>query len=114
MSSHIVVFMTASSMDEAAGVARSMVEARLVACCNIIPQIRSIYHWQGQIHDEPEVMMVAKTRQEMLPAIIEKVRSMHSYDVPEIVAVPMAGALDSYLSWIDANVAGPKSARAEQ
>jgi len=106
MSSHIVVLMTASSTEEAERIAKAIVEARLVACCNIIPQIRSIYHWQGEIHDDPEVMMVAKTRADALPTLIEKVRMLHSYEVPEIISVPIAGGFDAYLSWIDENVTG--------
>lgn len=107
MSSHILVMMTASSAEEAANVAKAIVESRLAACCNIVPQIRSIYHWQGKVHDEAEVMMVAKTRRDALPALIQKVQSVHSFDVPEIIALPIEGALDAYLSWIDENV-GPQ------
>ena len=106
MSSHIVVLMTASSAEEAERIAKAIVEARLVACCNIIPQIRSIYHWQGKVHDDPEVMMIAKTRQDVLPTLIDKVRMLHSYEVPEIISVPITGGFDAYLSWIDRNVAG--------
>ena len=93
--------MTAGSADEAASVARTLVEGGLVACCNIIPQIRSIYRWQGKVHDEAEVMMVAKTRADLLPDVIRAAKSAHSYDVPEIIAMPIVGGLDAYLSWID-------------
>ena len=104
MSAHVVVLMTASSAEEAQNVAKAIVEARLAACCNIIPQIRSIYHWHGSIHDEAEVMMIAKTRQDLMPDLIAKVRSIHSYEVPEIIAMPIVAGLDAYLGWIDANV----------
>ena len=104
MSSHVVVFMTASSPEEAEGVAKALVRARLVACCNIVPQIRSIYWWQGEVHDEPEVMIIAKTRAEAMPALIAQVRAVHSYEVPEIIALPIEAGNDAYLSWIDANV----------
>lgn len=107
MNTHVIVLMTASSADEAERIAKALVEARLVACCNIIPQIRSIYRWQGSIHDEAEVMMVAKTRQDRLPDLIAKVRSIHSYDVPEIIATPIVAGLDAYLSWIDESVQEP-------
>ena len=107
MHTHIMLSMTASSADEAAAVARKLVDAQLVACCNIVPEIRSIYRWQGQVHDEAEAMMVAKTRADLLPEIMRAVKSVHSYDVPEIVATPIVGGLDAYLSWVDENVKSP-------
>ncbi len=106
MSPYVVVMMTASSADEAAAVGRALVDARLVACCNIVPQIRSIYRWQGKVHDEAEAMMFAKTRRDLLPDVIRTAKEAHSYDVPEIIAVPIEAGLDAYLSWIDANVGG--------
>ena len=107
MSTHIAVLMTAGSPEEAVHVARALVEGRLVACCNIVPQIRSIYRWQGQVHDESEVLLIAKTRRDLLPSVIRKVTHVHSYEVPEITAVPIEGGLDAYLSWIDDCVAQP-------
>lgn len=97
---NIVVFITASSEDEAAVIARALVEARLAGCVNIIRGIRSIYSWQGKIEDEAEVLMVAKTRKNLFEGLAEKVKELHSYSVPEIIALPLAEGSEAYLKWL--------------
>ena len=96
----IVVFMTAPNEDEAAGIARALVEARLAACVNMVKNIRSVYSWQGNIEDEAEVLMIAKTRKDLFEALSEKVRELHSYEVPEIIALPIIAGSAEYLKWI--------------
>jgi len=96
----IVVLITTSDEDEAARIARALVEARLAGCVNIIKDIRSIYSWQGKIEDEKEVLMVAKTRESLLDPLMEKVKELHSYTVPEIIALPIIQGSEDYLKWL--------------
>jgi len=96
----IVVFITTSNEDEAAKISRALVESRLAGCVNIIRDIRSIYSWQGKIEDEPEVLMIAKTRKPLLDAFMKKVKELHSYTVPEIIALPIIGGSEDYLKWL--------------
>ena len=96
----VVIFVTTSSSAEAAKIGRALVEEKLVACANIVPQVRSIYRWQGKICDEPEALMVLKTRSGRIQKIIKRVRSLHSYTVPEIIALPIVAGSKEYLRWI--------------
>lgn len=101
MTDKIVVFSTCGSEEEAVRVARGLVEAQLAACVNIVSQIRSIYRWQGAIEDGTEWLLVIKTRRELFGAIAAKLRSIHSYEVPEAIALPIVDGLPDYLAWID-------------
>ncbi len=96
----IVVLITASDEDEAERIARALVEARLAGCVNIIKDIRSIYSWQGKIEDEKEVLMVAKTQKSLLDPLMGKVKELHSYTVPEIIALPIIQGSEDYLKWL--------------
>jgi periplasmic divalent cation tolerance protein len=96
----IVVFMTAKDRAEARSIARALVEERLVSCVNIVPKIESMYTWKGQVCDEAESMMVAKTRAALLPRIVRRVRKLHSYEVPEIISVKIEGGSADYLKWV--------------
>ncbi len=97
---NIVVFITASNEDDAADIARALVEQKLAACVNIVRNIRSIYTWQGKTEDDTEVLMVVKTQKRHFSALSEKVRELHSYDVPEIIALPIVEGSGDYLEWI--------------
>lgn len=97
---NFIVFITASSENEAAKIARSLVEARLAGCVNIIKNIRSVYSWEGKIEDETEVLMIAKTQKKLLNPIIKKVKELHSYSVPEIIAMPITEGSEDYLKWL--------------
>jgi periplasmic divalent cation tolerance protein len=96
----IVIFITVPNEDEAVRIARSLVESRLAACVNIVRNIRSIYTWQGNIEDDPEVLMIVKTRKNLFDALSEKVRELHSYEVPEIIALPIIKGSEDYLKWL--------------
>ncbi|HDH53181.1 MAG TPA: divalent-cation tolerance protein CutA [Nitrospirae bacterium] len=96
----IVTFITAPSEDEAARIARSLVETRLAACVNIIKNMRSIYTWQGNVEDDSEVLMIVKTRKSLFKTLSAKVRELHSYDVPEIIALPVIEGSEEYLKWL--------------
>jgi periplasmic divalent cation tolerance protein len=96
----IIVFITASKEDEAVTIARAIVEDRLAGCVNIIRNLRSIYRWQGNIEDDKEVLMIAKTKKKLFKALEKKVKELHSYTVPEIVAVPIIAGSKDYLQWL--------------
>lgn len=97
----IVVYITAPNEDEAARMAKALVEARLAGCVNIIRNIRSIYSWQGRIEDEPEVLMVVKTQKSLFEELSKKVRELHSYSVPEIIALPIIEGSQDYIRWLN-------------
>jgi len=97
----IVVYITAPSEEEAAKLALALVEERLAACVNIVRSIRSIYRWQGNIEDDAEVLMIVKTQKHNYPTLEKRVREMHSYSVPEIIALPIMEGSADYLKWLE-------------
>jgi len=96
----VVVLVTAGSTEEAARVGRALVEERLAACANVIGPIRSIYRWQGAIEDAAEHLLLVKARAGDLDALEARVRALHSYDVPEVLALPIRGGSAAYLAWL--------------
>jgi periplasmic divalent cation tolerance protein len=97
---NLIVFITASNDDEAVKIARALVEARLAGCVNIIKDIRSIYRWEGKIEDDAEVLMIAKTRKHLFDSLMKKVKEIHSYTVPEIIAMPIVEGSEDYVKWL--------------
>lgn len=97
---NLIVFITASSEDEASKISRALVEARLAGCVNIIKNIRSIYSWEEKIEDETEVLMIAKTQKNLFDSLMKKVKALHSYKVPEIIAMPIVDGSEDYLKWL--------------
>jgi periplasmic divalent cation tolerance protein len=100
----IVVLMTAGSREEAVRLADLLVGARLAACVQILPEIESVYHWQGAIERAPEVLLLAKTTLRNFDALEAAVRSLHSYETPEIIALPITASSAPYLQWLTASV----------
>ena len=102
MSEHIIVFSTVP--DEAKGreIARTLVEERLAACVTISAACRSFYWWEGKIADEGEFMLVIKTKAPLYPKLEEKLKGIHPYTVPEIIALPIVKGSKKYLDWLDA------------
>jgi periplasmic divalent cation tolerance protein len=96
----LVVYITAPSEEEGAKIARTLVEERLAGCVNIVPEIRSIYSWQGKIEDEKEVLLIVKTRLKLFNALKSRVLNMHSYSVPEIIALPIVDGSEEYIKWL--------------
>ncbi|UNK43006.1 divalent-cation tolerance protein CutA [Luteimonas sp. S4-F44] len=86
-------------------IARALVDAHLAACVNLVPGVTSIYRWQGQVQTDTEVLLVIKTTNDRLEALSERLRALHPYDVPELVALPVVGGLADYLHWVDAETA---------
>lgn len=100
MNEAIVVLVTAPSADKAAEIARALVEERLAACGNILPGVRSIYRWEGRVHDEPEVLLLLKTTAERFDALRARVVALHPYEVPEVIRLDIAAGHAPYLDWI--------------
>lgn len=104
----VVVLVSAPTADAAADLARALVEEGLAACGQVIPGMRSIYRWAGEIQDEPEALLVLKTERRMLPALKERLPALHPYQVPELLAVPVEDGHPPYLAWLAASV-GPRA-----
>ena len=99
-----LVYMTTGSPEEARRIGEALVEKRLAACVNIIDGMHSIYRWEGKLQKDRETVMIAKTTRDRLPALIETVKSMHSYDCPCIVSFDIDGGHPGFLEWIGTEV----------
>jgi periplasmic divalent cation tolerance protein len=98
----LIIFCTTASEQEAADISKTVVEEGLAACANIIPQIRSIYRWKEEIWDKGETLIIIKSREELFEKIRSRIKELHSYEVPEIAAVPLDKGDAAYLQWIEA------------
>ena len=96
----IIILVTAASEEEAGKIGRALVEAGLIACANILPGIRSIFFWEGRVTQEQECLLLLKSRGDLFEAIAAAVKSLHSYTVPEIIALPITHGSQDYLAWI--------------
>lgn len=105
MSDAIVVFMTTPNREEAARLAEMLVGARLAACVQILPEIESVYRWQGRIEREAEVLLLAKSTRDKFEELERQVTAIHSYETPEIMAVPVVAVSDKYREWLNETVA---------
>jgi len=106
LKSSIVILITASSKEEARTLARDLVETRLAACANLLPGVQSLFHWNGKVEEAEEVLLILKSRAELFERIEARVRKLHSYEVPEIIALPILNGSAPYLAWIDAETGG--------
>jgi periplasmic divalent cation tolerance protein len=97
-----LVYMTAASKDEALAIGTALVEQRLAACANVIDGMISVYRWEGKVQHDAEAVLIAKTREELVPALTEKVKALHSYTCPCVVALPITGGNGAFLDWIAA------------
>lgn len=95
------VYITASDASEAARIGRALVEERLAACANVINGMTSIYRWQDEICEDTEAVLIAKTSDDKVAALTERVKALHSYDCPCIAALPITGGNPAFLSWIE-------------
>jgi len=112
MTDKVVVFVTCSSAEEASRIARALVEGRLAACVNISSPIRSVYRWQGKLSDDEEVLLIIKTTRELFDPLRRAVEKLHSYQVPEVICLPVIDGAPNYLNWIGASVAPESEALA--
>jgi periplasmic divalent cation tolerance protein len=104
-----LIYMTAGSAEEARRIGKALVEARLAACVNLIEGMKSMYWWEGAVQEDAEVVMIAKTRAALVEPLTAKVRGLHSYDCPCVVAVPIAGGNPAFLEWIAKETRGTQS-----
>ena len=100
----VVVYVTVSSSAEAETIARAIVSEKLAACVNVLPSIRSFYRWEGKVQDDAELLLIVKTLRPTLNALYDKVRELHSYEVPEFVVLPIAEGSKDYLDWLAQSV----------
>lgn len=104
MSAHAIVLTTAGDESVAARIASGLVERRLAACVNVVPQVRSTYRWEGAVRTDGEWLLVIKTRRDRFDAVAAAVRELHDYELPEVVLIPIEAGEAGYLAWIDASV----------
>jgi len=95
-----LILTTSPDAETAERIGRALVAEKLAACVSILPPMRSIYRWKGKIEDNNEQMLVIKSTKERFPAIMERIKALHPYELPEIIAVPVADGLPDYLSWL--------------
>ena len=98
---NIVVFITTATEDEAHRIAQLLVNQRKAACVNIVPRVDSLFWWQGKLDSARESLLLVKTKASLFPEIAEKVKEIHSYEVPEIIALPIIAGSEDYLRWLD-------------
>jgi len=101
---YLMAYVTTADADEARRIAKVLVEERLAACVNIIERIESVYRWEGEVHFSGEAAFLAKTTEKCFDAFTARIRELHSYELPCIVAVPLARGEAGFLSWIGENV----------
>jgi periplasmic divalent cation tolerance protein len=111
MTDKIIVLVTGGSMRECKKIARSLLDKRLIACANVIPMVRSLYRWQEKIADEKECLMILKSAREHFALLRAEVERLHSYSVPEVIALPIVDGASNYLNWIAASVSQRTSER---
>jgi periplasmic divalent cation tolerance protein len=105
MTDKIVVFSTCASTEEAQRLAHALVEKRLAACVSLVPGVRSVYRWKDVIEEEEEVLLVIKTSRRLLEDLQSEIERLHSYEVPEVIAMQVVGGSERYLAWLDRELA---------
>jgi len=103
-SDYCIVLITAPNRESGRQIARRLVEERLAACVNLLPGITSFYHWEGQLNEDEEVLLICKTRHEHFERLQIEVKAIHPYQVPEVIALPLTDGLEAYLHWVDESV----------
>jgi len=106
MQEQLVVLMTAGSQEEADRIANTLVAEMLAACVNVLPGMTSVYRWEGDVQRDQEWLLVAKSTRGTLDDLVRRVQAIHSYDLPEIIALPIVGGSEGYLRWLDGEVHG--------
>jgi len=100
----LVIISTAGSEREGWKIGRKLVESRLAACVNVIPKVRSFFYWEGKVRGEQEVILVIKTMQKQFGKIINEIKKIHTYEVPEIISLRVDGGEEKYLNWVKKSV----------
>lgn len=104
MSERLVVLMTAGSQEEADRIANALITKMLAACVNVLPGVTSVYRWEGEVQRDQEWLLVAKSKRDVLDDLVQCVQAIHSYDLPEVIALPVVGGSEAYLRWVDSEV----------
>jgi periplasmic divalent cation tolerance protein len=105
MTDKIVVLSTCASPEDAARIARSLVEKKLAACVNVMPAVRSFYRWKGVVEDNQESLLVIKSSRGLFDQLRAEIEKLHSYEVPEVIALPIVDGSEGYLEWLDRELA---------
>jgi len=105
-SGHIIVLITVGSSEEADKIAQALVERMLAACVNIVPSITSVYRWQDEVQHDSEALLIVKSRRDVFEHLKRCVKELHSYETPEIIALPIVAGDADYLRWLDSSVPG--------
>jgi len=109
MTDKIVVLSTCASADEARRIAGELIAQRLAACVNLLPPVRSVYHWKGAIEEGEETLMIIKSARPLFDQLKAAIARLHSYEVPEIIAIPVVDGATSYLAWMDKELSHKES-----
>lgn len=104
LGSHVVIFITCPSVEEAEKIAKTLLDKKLVACINIVSEVKSFFWWKEKVEEAKESLLIIKTRVDKISEIIETVRQIHSYTVPEIIAIPIISGFKEYLKWVDETI----------
>ncbi len=96
-----IILITASSVEEGERIAGSLIDHHLAACVNVVPSIKSFFFWEGKTDQQSEVLLIAKSTKALLSQIIDHVKKIHSYSVPEVIAIPIIGGSEDYLKWVE-------------
>ncbi len=102
---YCLVYITAGTAEEARRIGAALVEERLAACANVIDGMRAIYRWEGRVQNDEEAVLIVKTRADLLDALTERVKALHSYEIPCVVGIPIVGGNADFLEWIGAETA---------
>ena len=105
---YYIIYTTVDSEPEAERIARRLVEEKLAACVSIVGGVKSVYWWRGRVEESREYMLMIKTSASKLREVVEKLKSIHPYETPEIIAVPVAAGFKGYLEWIDESLGEKK------
>ena len=106
MADEIVILITASSRDEAGKLAKTLVDEHLAACVNVLPAVESYFFWEGKTQSAQEILLICKSRMPLMEKLTARVKTLHSYTVPEIIALPIVAGLPAYLSWVQDSTKG--------
>jgi len=104
MSDARIVLSTAGSREEAEKIGNALVERRLAACVNIVPQVKSIYRWQGKVEQAEELLLIIKTTAQRFESVRDLLQELHSYELPECVCIEVGNGSDAYLKWLEGSV----------
>lgn len=103
---YCIIKSTAANKEDAELIAKHLVEEKLIACCNIIENVTSVYNWNNKLNQDSEVLMIMKTKTQLYAKIEEEIKKLHKYDIPEIICIPIISGSKDYLNWIEEQTRG--------